>query len=531
MPSISSARVVVVVVVVVVLERAPPGDLETPRDRWWSAPRAAAVVDAAVAARGIARVVVVAVVNAPPPMRGVDATRAREANGVVMVCCAPRCDVTFRIARKDMTPDDALARLEAGGYYYVHEFPARGTFGIDTVDCRAESATFRGVKCVPLGVHFISTNAAGSREGAIGEFVCVEKGGDVVVRAWDAALETLAPGRGMTEEDAERLAVATRDRREFDGVMAPYSIDIERAWSRLSTFVTLNVLDRCGVGIGTRVVAGDPDASARSRDGASAREVTPYFEHVPRAPVFTERATSRNPHGMSAGDVTAMNTFPELRLKHAIRCFGDDGWRGMLGELQLSFILLSALSSLDALEQWKRLVHVICSSAEVAVFEYPELYSAFIDVITPQLERAGGEFFDVDDYTKENFLRPCLVELARIDIDAAPERNTSTTDVIDIDVETKLEHVAQKLARLVRFVRDSLHVDLADEVRQAKSSEARAQIAGEDAPVIVELTEGTYMHMDATDVDIERVPTPIETAGAAAERMSWMSPSPSTAHS
>jgi A1 cistron-splicing factor AAR2 len=429
-----------------------------------------------------------------------------------------------------MTPDDALARLEAGGYYYVHEFPARGTFGIDTVDCRAESAAFRGVKCVPRGVHFISTNAAGSREGAIGEFVCVEKGGDVIVRAWDAALETLAPGRGMAEEDAERLAAATRDGREFDGVMAPYSIDIERAWTVLSTFVTTDVLDRCGVGIGTRVVAGDPDAEARSRDGASAREVTPYFDHVPRAPVFTDRATSRNPHGMPASDVTVMNTYPELRLKHAIGCFGADGWRGMLGELQLSFILLSALSSLAALEQWKRLVHVICSCAEVAVFDYPELYSAFIDVIRPQLERAGGDFFDFDDYTKENFLRPCLIDLARINIDASPDHNDGDEFAIDIDDETKLAEVAQKLQRLVRFVRESLHVNLLDEIHQAKADEARAHDAGEDAPVVVELSEGTYMHMDATDgidVDIEHVPSTIEIDRAAAERMSWMSPSPS----
>jgi hypothetical protein len=36
------------------------------------------------------------------------------------------------------------------------------------------------------------------------------------------------------------------------------------------------------------------------------------------------------------------------------------------------------------------------------------------------------------------------------------------------------------------------------------------------------------MHMDATDVDIEHVPSTTKVDRAAAERMSWMSPSPST---
>ena len=169
----------------------------------------------------------------------------------------------------------------------------------------------------------------------------------------------------------------------------------------------------------------------------------------------------------------------------------------------------------------------VCRSCRV---DYPELYSAFIDVIRPQLERAGGDFFDFDDYTKENFLRPCLIDLARINIDASPDHNDGDEFAIDIYDETKLAEVAQKLQRLVRFVRESLHVNLLDEIHQAKADEARAHDAGEDAPVVVELSEGTYMHMDATDgidVDIEHVPSTIEIDRAAAERMSWMSPSPS----
>ena len=134
---------------------------------------------------------------------------------------------------------------------------------------------------------------------------------------------------------------------------------------------------------------------------------------------------------------------------------GEDGWRGLLGEFQLAFVLLMALSSMEALEQWKRLTHVVCSCAETAVFEHPELYSNFIDALDAQLGRAGEDFF-VDDYSEDNFLRPCLVSLMRVDV----ENDAPESDVVDVDAQRVLDSISGKLEKLAKDVKKKFDVDL-----------------------------------------------------------------------
>jgi A1 cistron-splicing factor AAR2 len=221
---------------------------------------------------------------------------------------------------------------------------------------------------------------------------------------------------------------------------------------------------------------------------------------------------------MTPGEVSTINIDANARLAHAVACFGADGWRGLLGEFQLAFVLLMSLSSMAALEQWKRLAHVVCSCAETAVFDYPELYLGFVNALEAQLARAGEDFF-VDDYTEDNFLRPCMVALMRIDVDGAPKR-----EVTDMDVESTLDAISSKLAALARGVREKFDVDLVEEAREAKLADARGVDTAEDGPVVVELSEGHYMAMDATNIDESGAVKPSggADAGSGAERMSWM---------
>ena len=269
---------------------------------------------------------------------------------------------------------------------------------------------------------------------------------------------------------------------------------------------------RCGVDCGTRVVAGDPEAETRGDERGG---VVPYFDNIQRAPTFTVNAVRKRPSGMTPAEVSAINIDANARLAHAVACFGDDGWRGLLGEFQLAFVLLMGLSSMAALEQWKHLAHVVCSCAETAVFDYPELYLGFVDALDAQLARAGEDFF-VDDYTEDNFLRPCMVALMRIDVDDTPKR-----EVTDMDVESTLDAISSKLAALARGVREKFDVDLIEEAREAKLADSSVVDAEEDAPVVVELSEGHYMAMNATDVDVESDAFKTD-AESGAERMGWM---------
>ena len=403
-----------------------------------------------------------------------------------------------------------------GARYVALDVPRGATLAMDGAEFACD-ADFAGVRSLPCGLHFVAFAAPASDAGGagerVGEFVECDDG-VTHVRRWESATESLGAGAGMGAEDAERAAAAAA-RGELDRRMAVYPKEASDTWTGLSCFIDRAGLRRCGIDCGTRIAPGDPDAESREAETSG---VMPYFDNIQRAPVFTRAAVSRAPRGMSPEEVSALNLDPEARLRHALKCFGEDGWRGLLGEFQLAFVLLIGLSSMAALEQWKHLAHVVCACAETAVFEYPELYSAFIDAISEQLKRAGDDFF-VDDYSDENFLRPCLVALMRIDISQAPE-----TDMIDLDLQDKLFQISSKLERLDRDVLKKFDVHLSSEAHDAKLADADAAEEGEDAPVIVELSVGTYMAMNATRIDENDendtdVPTAATTHG---ERMAWM---------
>ena len=263
-------------------------------------------------------------------------------------------------------------------------------------------------------------------------------------------------------------------------------------WVRMSGFVTRGTLRRCGVDVGTRIVAGGPGRGRAERRGGT-----------PGDTVFRRRASSGDVHGggdestaewKDAGEVSAMNLDANVRLEHALGCFEEDGGRGLLGEFQLAFVLLMALSSMEALEQWKRLTHVVCSCAETAVFEHPELYSNFIDALDAQLGRAGEDFF-VDDYSEDNFLRPCLVSLMRVDV----ENDAPESDVVDVDAQRVLDSISGKLEKLAKDVKKKFDADLVEEAREQKLADAESG-EGEDGPVVVELSEGIYMSMEGTNL-------------------------------
>jgi len=411
-----------------------------------------------------------------------------------------------------MSSDARVAELDRRGYYVAVDVPRGATFALDTAEWTCDER-FVGVKALARGLHFVAVRDANERGAGerVGEFIDAAPG-SVEIRRWDAAVETLGEGEGMSAEDAERARAATREGRAFDGGLAWYPTEVETRWMGLSGWITRDSLRRCGVDCGTRVVAGDPEAETRGDERGG---VVPYFDNIQRAPTFTVNAVRKRPSGMTPAEVSAINIDANARLAHAVACFGDDGWRGLLGEFQLAFVLLMGLSSMAALEQWKHLAHVVCSCAETAVFDYPELYLGFVDALDAQLARAGEDFF-VDDYTEDNFLRPCMVALMRIDVDDTPKR-----EVTDMDVESTLDAISSKLAALARGVREKFDVDLIEEAREAKLADSSVVDAEEDAPVVVELSEGHYMAMNATDVDVESDAFKTD-AESGAERMGWM---------
>ena len=126
-------------------------------------------------------------------------------------------------------------------------------------------------------------------------------------------------------------------------------------------------------------------------------------------------------------------------------------------------MLFLQLSSLGALEQWKLLVHTLCSCS-AALHSRPSLYLAFLPVLEAQLGMASEDFFD-DPMTGDSFLRGSLGELAR----------RAREEQLELQLEAALR-------RFFGFLKERFGVDTHAEI---SLEEELAVEEGEDAPVVV----------------------------------------------
>jgi hypothetical protein len=134
------------------------------------------------------------------------------------------------------------------------------------------------------------------------------------VRRFDPALEDLAAGEGYPRDQVARLAAAVRN-HELDGSLGAYPASLAKRWLPLSDRLTEAVLQRCGVGLGVRIVAGDPDAedplppnptAAAAAVPPPQQAVVPHFEGLARVAKFSALWPDRGAVGRARRRVTGM---------------------------------------------------------------------------------------------------------------------------------------------------------------------------------------------------------------------------------
>ena len=81
---------------------------------------------------------------------------------------------------------------------------------------------------------------------------------------------------------------------------------------------------------------------------------------------------------------------------------------GILGEIQFAFICFLIGQVYDAFDQWKKLVHLMCTCEE-ALNTHSDLYMKFISVLHFQVHEIPEDFF-VDIVSSNNFLTTTLQE-------------------------------------------------------------------------------------------------------------------------
>ena len=162
-----------------------------------------------------------------------------------------------------------------------------------------------------------------------------------------------------------------------------------------------------------RQAASDVTRAATSEDGDKATssrpdvsdDGLPTLHAAPEAVIrFTPVPRRKYPEGATPEQVTKHSLDHSFVLKSILSTHHRTRPLGLLGEIQFAFVCFLLGQVFDAFEQWKQLVHLLCSSEEaMADSSYKSLYWQFLPTLHYHLREIPEDFF-VDIVTRNNFL-------------------------------------------------------------------------------------------------------------------------------
>ena len=322
-------------------------------------------------------------------------------------------------------PRSAAARA-VDAILVITDAPTHGIdFGIDTITYET-GTKFKGLSMVPRGMHLVYySTGMGSRQGFF--FNAVK--GEVVVRPWDSRNEEIC-ARNTLGEEAYKSLLQALARGELNANLGPYPTSQHHSWINLSNFISNKVLARADIPTDVLIFPGDDEdimsidkamagsqrGGAAIKDPGSSTALKPFFPDLARMPRFSDVLTADlKVKDRVARDENMLRELVSLSLDkskalHAlVKSYFDDSWDDLLGELQLSFVLMMFLYSYPAMEHWKLLVSTICSCESILVAD-TNFTTNFIRILYSQLKFVPEDFFE-NELSKENFLRSSLTSL------------------------------------------------------------------------------------------------------------------------
>lgn len=115
------------------------------------------------------------------------------------------------------------------------------------------------------------------------------------------------------------------------------------------------------------------------------------------------------PEGATPAEITKYSMDSSYALDLVLKNRFQNDSHKILGEVQFAFLCFLLGQHYESFEQWKKLVHLLCTSGE-AILKYPKTFMDFISVIHFQIQEIPSDFF-VDIVTSQNFLTVTLHEL------------------------------------------------------------------------------------------------------------------------
>ncbi|KHN72383.1 Protein AAR2 -like protein [Toxocara canis] len=324
------------------------------------------------------------------------------------ICCSSVSDMPQELARH---------LFETGAFLIFTDVPEGTEFGIDYKSWHV-GPKFSGLKMIPPGVHFIFFSVkTAPRIGFFHYF----KEKEIVVRKWDHLKEDM-----LTEPTtAEEVTRIRANLKNIDNRLGAYPYETYRSWFALSNYIKEKSIMRLKPEDERGSITGQAElvtleSEVEANLGMSTSRVD--REHPTRfrfadengLPImrikqgFKIRFTPLESPLVSDSHVVEIGFDRSAQLDKIIATFDGDSDE-VLAEIQFAFVCFLMGQVYESFEQWKRLIHLLCSCSK-ALTTYSNLYMALLPVIHFQLKECPKDFF-VDIVSRDNFLTTVLSRL------------------------------------------------------------------------------------------------------------------------
>ncbi|ESO83353.1 hypothetical protein LOTGIDRAFT_222755 [Lottia gigantea] len=317
-----------------------------------------------------------------------------------------------------MDQEQAQVLFKEGAVFVFLDVPVGTEFGIDYNSWNV-GPNFKGVKMIPPGIHFIYYSACNKEKDSAPRtgFFYNFKQREMVVRKWDKLTEDISPAP-ISDEEIERFI---QNKQELDRYLGAYPYESYKKWVSLTNHITPQLVGQIQpenekISAVTEFISESSTTQSR-RDAMELSESKtdsedsrlPKMETKPETVIrYSHIPKMKYPPGASPADITKYSMDSSYMLDSILSDRFSTNWNGILGELQFAFVCFMVGQNYDSFEQWKYLVHLLCSCEE-AIQKYSNLYTQFISILHFQLQEIPEDFF-VDIVSQNNFLTGTLQE-------------------------------------------------------------------------------------------------------------------------
>lgn len=278
-----------------------------------------------------------------------------------------------------MQQEEAQRLFFSGAFLVILDAPKSLNFTIDTTTWVIGDA-FRGIKMIPPGIHMIGICTAdqtgtGPRQSFFREF----RGGQTVCFQFDKQTEE------MHELPEQARSTIQKSVIELDPFLGPYPVESLNQWTCLSDRLSLETIKSAIPLLSfdqmTSSYLGAVDINRLANISLASSPDSFSFTTIDLKRSFPEAATGR--------ERTLMSLEKSYLLESILEEISDDR---LLGELQLSFLIVVLGQNFEGFEQWKRIIE-LASKSKQSVEKRPLFFRDLLKILSKQLLNCPSNFF------------------------------------------------------------------------------------------------------------------------------------------